>query len=299
MIRISVVVPTFDRPGPLRECLAALAADFPSDAEAIVVDDSGSCDLAPIVAPFVAVLRLRLLRTEHRGPAAARNSGIAAAHGDVVAFTDDDCRPRPGWLAALVAGVVVSPPRAVGGATRNGLPRSAYADASQLVLDLLSRHDRALVGRERLLASNNVAFPLEPLRRLGGFNERFRTAEDRELCRRWMGAGYELGRVPSAVVDHDPRLDLAGFTRKCFAYGRGAALFHESKMQPGLRESSRFHLRLPALLLPELRRRGPLRGTAVAALLGLWELANFAGFICERARAVRVETPAHAKVPTP
>jgi hypothetical protein len=56
---------------------------------------------------------------------------------------------------------------------------------------------------------------------------------------------------------------------------------------------------LPALLVPELRRRGPLRGTAVAALLVLWELANFAGFVRERARTVRVATPAPANVETP
>jgi GT2 family glycosyltransferase len=295
MPRVSLVIPTFDRPDPLRDCLAALAVDFPLDAETIVVDDGGSHDLVGVVAPFVVPLRLRLFRCDNGGPAAARNQGIAVANGDVIAFTDDDCRPRPGWLAALAAGVVASPPRAVGGTTLNGLPRNAYADASQLVLDLLSRHDRALVGRERLLSSNNFAFPTEALCRLGGFDEQYRTAEDRELCRRWSRAGYDLARVPSAVVDHDPRLGLASFTRKFFAYGCGAARFHETGTDGGLRESSRFHLRLPALLLPELRRRGAMRGAAVVALLVLWELANLAGFAWERARAVRVAALARAR----
>jgi GT2 family glycosyltransferase len=299
MVRVSLIVPTLDRPEALRACLAALAVGFPADAETIVVDDGGRADLAPVVAPYVAPLRLRLLRCRNGGPAAARNHGLASARGAIVAFTDDDCRPRPGWLAALAAGVGANPPRAAGGATLNGLPRNAYADAMQLVLDLLSRHDRALVGRERLLASNNFAFPTEPLRKLGGFDERFRTAEDRELCRRWARAGYALGRVPAAVVEHDPRLDLASFTRKFFAYGRGAALFHETATDTGLGESSRFHFRLPALVLPELRRRGVSRGTAVAALLVLWELANLAGFVFERTQVAKAAAPSRAEVETP
>lgn len=281
MIRISVIIPTLDRPAPLAACLDALAASFPEDAETIVVSDGGTADLRALVTRFVEPLRLRLIAVEHGGPAAARNRGLAVAGGEIVAFTDDDCRPTPGWLRSLAAGVVLSPPRAVGGTTRNGLPANAYADAMQLVLDLLSRHDRAAARRERFLASNNFAFPTEPLRRLGGFDESFLTAEDRELCRRWAAAGYELGRVPAAVVAHDPQLDLIGFVRKFIAYGRGAARFHASGVNPSLRESVAFHLRLPRLLVPEMRRRGALRGASIVALLVLWEIANLAGFLAQ------------------
>ena len=297
MVRISVVIPTLDRPGPLTACLAALEPGFPPDAETIVVADGGSHELDPVVAPFVAPLRLRLLQTANGGPAAARNRGLAVARGEIVAFTDDDCRPQPGWLAALASGVATSPPRAVGGTTHNGLPANACADAAQLVLNLLSRHDRELVRRERFLPSNNFAFPTEALRRIGGFDERFRTAEDRELCRRWAAAGYELGRVPSAVVEHDSRLNLARFAGKFFAYGRGAARFHGSGGNAGLIQSAGFHLRLPALLMPELRRRGPVRGAAVVALLVLWEAANLVGYAAERLQPAK--DPPAANAPRP
>jgi glycosyltransferase involved in cell wall biosynthesis len=284
MVRISVVIPTLDRPGPLTACLAALAAEFPSDAETIVVSDGGNRDLGPVVAPFVERLRLRLLPIEHAGPAAARNRGLDLACGDIVAFTDDDCRPRPSWLATLASGVVVSPPRAVGGTTHNGLPGNAYADAEQLILNLVVRYDRAATRGERFLPSNNVAFPREPLRRLGGFDVRFRTAEDRELCRRWVSAGFALDRVPAAVVEHDSQLEFVRFVRKFFAYGRGAAQFHGSGEHSSLRKSTGFHFRLPALLAPELRQRGLVRGTGIVALLMLWEAANLAGFLDERLR---------------
>ena len=282
MIRISVIIPTFDRPGPLAACLAALAHSFPPDAETIVVADGGVIDLVPTVQPFTESLRLRLISVPHGGPAAARNHGLAVARGAVVAFTDDDCRPRPGWLASLAAGVAVSPPRAVGGSTFNGLPDNLYAVTAQLVLLLLSRHDRARTGAELLLPSNNFAFPAEPLRRLGGFDVRFRTAEDRELCRRWAQAGFALARVHDAVVDHDEQMDLVSFLRKFANYGRGAARFHSTAAQPSLRHSLNFHFRLPALALPELRQQGFPRAAAIAALLCLWELANLAGYLRQR-----------------
>jgi glycosyltransferase involved in cell wall biosynthesis len=294
MVRISVVIPTRDRPGPLTACLAGLATDALADAETIVVSDGGAVDLGPVVAPFVEALGLRLLRIEHGGPAAARNHGLEAARGEVVAFVDDDCRPHPGWLASLAAGVVLCPPRAVGGRTLNGLPANPYADAAQIVLDLLSRYDRAVTGKERLLPSNNFAFPTEPLRRIGGFDERFRTAEDRELCRRWAAAGFELGRAPAAVVEHDARLDLVRFVTKFFAYGRGAAQFHRAGENSSLRVSARFHFRLPVLLAPEVRRRGFARGMALVALLALWEAANLAGFLSEWGRR-RADVPDRMK----
>jgi glycosyltransferase involved in cell wall biosynthesis len=292
MIRVSVVIPTRNRPGPLAACLSALKASFPPDAETIVVSDGAQC-LGPVVAPFVDSLRLRLLQTEHAGPAAARNRGLEAARGEIVAFTDDDCRPRPGWLSALAAGVCLSPPRAMGGSTNNGLPACACADAAHLVLFLLAAHDRAAKGQERFLPSNNFAFPSAALLRLGGFDERFQTAEDRELCRRWAQAGFALGRVPEAVVDHDEDLGLMSFVRKFFAYGRGAAKFHGSGAPTSLRDSLEFHLRLPVLVVPELRRRGLTRGAAMAALLMLWETANVAGYLAERAHLI-APSPARA-----
>lgn len=279
MFRISVVIPTLDRPGPLTACLQALTRSFPPDAETVVVSDGGAVDLGRWLAPFVEPLRLRCIVAPPGGPAAARNHGLAAARGAIVAFIDDDCRPRPGWLLALASGVSSSPPRATGGTTFNGLASNPYAEAAQLVLDLVARHERETHGRERFFPSNNLAFPTETLRQMGGFDESFRTAEDRELCRRWRQAGFALARVPEAVVDHDARLDLLGFLRKFFAYGQGAARFHSSGADSSFGESAAFHLRLPVLAGAELVRYGPRRGAGLLGLLVLWEVANLAGFL--------------------
>ena len=279
MARLSVIIPTRDRPGPLAGCLRTLAASFPPDAEVIVVSDGGSLPLEDVLAPFVVPLRLRLLTVPHRGPAAARNRGLAVASGEIVAFTDDDCRPGEGWLEAIASAVASSPPTAAGGTTRNGLTTNAYADASQFILELVGRHDRTINGHELFFSSNNLAFPADALRRLGGFDETFRTAEDRDLCRRWQAAGFKLRHVATAVVEHDAQLDLRRFVRQFFAYGRGAAQFHAAGGPRSFRDSLRFHVRLPALARPEVMQRGLRGGFDLLALLLLWEVVNLCGFV--------------------
>src|SRR5689334_10729991 len=104
--RVSVVVPTRNRPRELQRCLEALVAqrcgDF--DFEVIVVDDGSDpvyqAEVDSLQKRFPAV---RFERVAHGGPARARNRGVSLAHGVVVAFTDDDCRAHPEWLANLAA----------------------------------------------------------------------------------------------------------------------------------------------------------------------------------------------------
>jgi glycosyltransferase involved in cell wall biosynthesis len=96
---ISAVVPTFNRIATLRQTLTALAAQDYPDYEIIVVDDGSSDGTGDVVTrEFPAV---RYVRQPNRGPAAARNVGIRAALGDIVAFTDDDCLPPVDWLSRL------------------------------------------------------------------------------------------------------------------------------------------------------------------------------------------------------
>jgi GT2 family glycosyltransferase len=287
--RISVVIPTRDRPGPLTDCLRALVTSFPTDAETVVVSDEGATELGPYLTPFFEPLRLRYVVGPPASPAAARNRGLAAARGSIVAFTDDDCLPRPGWVTALAAAVSSSPPRATGGTTLNAFDENPYADAAQAILDLIARHDRQAHGGERFFPSNNLAFPADILRRLGGFDESFRTAEDRDLCRRWRQAGFALQRIPEAVVEHAPSLDLLSFVRKFFAYGQGAARFHSFGAGRSLRDAVAFHLRLPALAGPVVRRRGLKRGAELTGLLVLWEVANLGGFLAASSRGASAD----------
>ena len=99
---VSIVVPVRDALEDLRGMLGALAAQAPGAPafEVIVADDGSATPIPAEVAP--PGMDVRVLRLEPRGAYPARNAALDVARGDVVAFTDADCRPVPGWLALSV-----------------------------------------------------------------------------------------------------------------------------------------------------------------------------------------------------
>jgi glycosyltransferase involved in cell wall biosynthesis len=97
---VSVIVPARNSAATLARTLAALAAsDFGGEVELVVVDDC-SDDATGEIARSAGARVVRL--TEQHGPAGARNAGIAATSAPLIAFTDADCTPSPGWLRATV-----------------------------------------------------------------------------------------------------------------------------------------------------------------------------------------------------
>ena len=220
MPAVTVVVPTFARPERLAACLAALAAQTMRDFAVIVVDDGSDPPVRGVVeaARGFADGQLRYLRQDNAGPAAARNRGAGAADGPWLAFTDDDCRPRPDWLAALAAAAEAAPGALLGGHTVNGEVGNLFSEASQDLIGFLEAEDRAY------FASNNLACPADGFAGLGGFAESFPLAggEDRDFGLRWGAAGRPVAHVADAVVDHHHALDPRGFWRQHANYGRGA-----------------------------------------------------------------------------
>lgn len=257
---VTVVVPTRDRPAALAECLRALAG-----ADVVVVDDA-SVD-AEAVAAVAEAAGARLVVGEGRGPAAARNLGVSVADGEVVCFTDDDCRPRPGWVDALVAGL--GDAAAAAGPT---VATGTVATAAQVVTNhllLSSLHD----GRLGFAPTSNLAVRREVAERLP-FDESFPLAagEDRDWCDRLTGAGEVLAYAPDAVVDHHPDLDLTGFWRQQQRYGRGSVHYRSARGE-GL---------APLGFYAGLVRRGFAEGPAAGALVLLAQVATGVGAARER-----------------
>ncbi len=292
----SVIVPTRNRPERLAGCLAALAAQTfpPSDFEVLVVDDGSDKPVDAVVAPYRDKLSVRLIAQANAGPAHARNTGARHAVGAVLAFTDDDCRPRPGWLSALHARVRRTPEQLVGGHTVNALPDNVYATASQLLIDYLYAYHagRGVVGANSAPAfftSNNVAVEAERFHRVGGFDATFPLAagEDREFCDRWQQHGFTLTQERDAIVDHAHRLSLGRFWRQHVNYGRGALHFRQARVRRGLPTLRREPLAFYGRLVTYPFQVAGWRAVPLAALLGASQIANVLGFISEQRRFAR------------
>ncbi len=290
----TVVVPTFGRPRELARCLSGLAAqDYPLDrVEVVVVDDGSPVPAAKLASPPDGPA-LTLLRTAHHGPAAARNLGVARARGDVVAFTDDDCLPDPGWLRALAAQLAADPGRAVAGWPINALVGRPCAQASQFLVDCLFAHHNADHDDARFLMSNDLAIPAGLFRGLGGFDERFPTSggEDRDLGDRLHHAGHPIAFAPDAVVHHFHDLDLPSYWRQYFRYGRGAWRYHRNRAERGsgtISQEAGFYRALRRRLRPAHPAPG-LGRTRLVALLVVWQVANTAGFAWEAMRHALAE----------
>src|ERR1700674_3238284 len=111
----SIVVPTYNRPGPLSQCLESIALiDYPADRfEVIVVDDGSHPSPCEIVARYGKRFPIRLLSKENGGPASARNFGARVARGDYLFFTDDDCRVERDLLRRLAVHLEHAPDAAI------------------------------------------------------------------------------------------------------------------------------------------------------------------------------------------
>ncbi|HKP15860.1 MAG TPA: glycosyltransferase [Gemmatimonadaceae bacterium] len=286
----SVVVPTYQRPASLARCLDALVAQTLDRArfEVIVVDDGSAEPPRGIVASVAASIDVRLIEQANAGPATARNAGAQASRGAYIVFTDDDCRPDPGWLSAIDGEAVRHPGCAIGGRIVNALDDGLYSTASQLLVEFLYEYFNVDGSEGRFFITSNLALPRESFHRIGGFDVTFplAAAEDRDLCERWREAGLAMLYSADAIVHHAHELKLRSFCRQHFNYGRGAFHLHRARARRGeqpLRvEPPRFYLQLVGY---PFSRGGGWHAVALSALMALSQGAYVSGYLSERFRS--------------
>jgi glycosyltransferase involved in cell wall biosynthesis len=195
---VSVVCATYRRPQALARLLGALARQDLGLPFEVVVSDDGSGDLAETRA-LVAASPLDVRLLEHpvnRGQASARNDGWRAARADVVAFTDDDCQPAPGWLRAGLSRMAAGDVVVVGRVD----PDPAQADRQGPWSRSLTVHDA------RFLQTANAFYRRSDLEAVGGFDEALRHGgEDTDLGMRVLGLGRRSEYADDALVLHDVR----------------------------------------------------------------------------------------------
>jgi glycosyltransferase involved in cell wall biosynthesis len=275
---VSIVVPTRDRPASLAACLDALTRQRGLTVEVVVVDDR-SGDGAAVAAAVAAHPGARLVRGAGRGPAAARNVGARAALAPVLCFTDDDCRPDPGWAQAL-ARTIGDGADVAAGPTRSPPDAGRWAVASQVITNHVVAESAGRGGTTVGFApTSNVACRAHT-HAANPFDESFPRAagEDREWCARLVRSGIAIAWVPEAMVIHEQRLDLAAFIRQQFRYGRGAYRFLRADAGGGV-QGAAFYARL--------LKAGVAAGPAVAALVIAAQVVTAAGVVAEVASSAR------------
>ena len=224
---ISVVIPHLGQPELLCRCLRSLAGQQGAPPFEVLVVDNGSAELpAEICAGFGA----RLLAEPVPGPGPARNRGVAAARGAILAFTDADCVTDPGWLAAIARRFDQDPHVGILG----GDVRIARADPDRITAieayeSIYAFRTRLYIERDRYVATLNMAVRRTIIDQVGPFGG-IEIAEDIDWGQRATALGLPIVYEPAALVQHPARPDFAALCRK---WDRHVAHFYdEARRKP-------------------------------------------------------------------
>jgi GT2 family glycosyltransferase len=238
--KVSVVVCTYNGGRTLDQCLRSLLdLDYP-DYEVIVVDDGSTDDTRAILARFATVgaasraapgcgparlagPTIRAIHQPNLGLSAARNVGLRAATGAVVAYTDSDCFADPSWLTLLVHQLVRSGAAAVGGP--NLTPEDGWLAACVAAAPGQPTHVLESDQVAEHIPGCNMAFRREALEAINGFDSQYRKAgDDVDVCWRLQQAGFWITFAPGAFVWHHRRQGPRAYLRQQAGYGEAEAL---------------------------------------------------------------------------
>jgi glycosyltransferase involved in cell wall biosynthesis len=225
---VTIVVCSYNGARTLRDCMRSLEDLHYPDYEVIFIDDGSKDNTQEIMKEFP---RVRNIAQKNQGLSAARNVGIAAARGAVVAFTDSDCMADRDWLYFLIHTLLSSEFAAVGGpnisppatdwiqATVGAAPGSP---SHVLLTDTIAEH----------VPGCNMAYHKWALEEIGGFDIEYRKAgDDVDVCWRLMQRGYIIGFSPAAVVWHYRRFEVRTYFSQQLGYGEAEAMLRYKHLQ--------------------------------------------------------------------
>jgi glycosyltransferase involved in cell wall biosynthesis len=297
-LRLSVILPTFNRVAALRHAMSSLLGqDAPADAYEVIVVDNNCNDGTAELLELIADRRVRCLREPRQGLSYARNAGIAVARGDLIAFTDDDVEVARDWIRRIISTLDARPD--VDGVGGRVLPEWHSRHPAWLTsahwgpLALQDHGDRVRLFDRHLplgLIGANLALRAAVFARVGQFSpdvqrvgDSIGSTEDHDLMHRLYASGgsmlYDPGILVLARVQPD-RCARAYHRRWHQGHGR----FHALMRLPEIEQTCTTVAGVPAHLV---RTAASDAGVWVASMLsGRWDdafraelrLRFFAGF---------------------
>lgn len=217
---ISVVVCTYNGSKTINDTLVGLAKLEYPNYEVLVVNDGSNDNTAEIASQF----NVQLISTENRGLSSARNTGLYASKGEIIAYIDDDAYPDPKWLTYLASSYLSTNHSGIGGPN---LPPKQAELISQCVANSPGGPCHVLLDDEvaEHIPGCNMSFKKSVLMEIGGFDHVFKAAgDDVDICWRIQEKGYTIGFHHSAFVWHHRRSSLRKYWNQQVGYGKAEAL---------------------------------------------------------------------------
>ena len=227
---VSIVIPTYNRPDDIQECVRYLENQDYDNCEIIIVNDGSSKDYTAVVDGFSQVRgNIRYILKEHSGIVGTKNRGLKESASEFTAFLDDDCLACSAWVRSMIESLLAQKADVAGGTLLSQEPETCvqrFSDAKKVM-------DKPIVDKEGRFVNiftGNACFRTSTLRAVGGFDPLFETyhvnaAEDVDMTYRLNSIGAKMIHVPEAVVRHKHRESLREFMKQKFEYGRGG-YFH-------------------------------------------------------------------------
>ncbi len=219
--KVSVVVCSYNGARTLQACLTSLLQMNYPDYEVILVDDGSTDKTQEIMKDFPQV---KNIHQENLGLSVARNVGMKAASGEVIAYTDSDCMADKDWLYYLVGTLQQDNFMAVGGPNISP-PAQSWVQACVAVAPGQPSHVLVDDSEAEHIPGCNMAFYKWALESIGGFDPVYRKAgDDVDVCWRLRQQGHRIGFSPSAVVWHHRRFSIRAYFKQQEGYGEAEAL---------------------------------------------------------------------------
>jgi len=208
---VSVIIPVYNDNSRLQTCLGALTSQtYPADRFEVIVVDNGSAP--PVDGNVRPGPNVCIVLEARPGSFIARNTGLAAARGDVIAFTDADCYPEPRWIEAGIAAIGSS--RVIVAGHVEAFPVLPDAPTVAERFEMLFGFEQEKNAARGVSVTANLICHREAFEDAGVFNTESHSAHDYEWCRQAVRCGYRVVYVRDAAVRTPARRSLAALALK-------------------------------------------------------------------------------------